>query len=112
MLDNDSAITDHFKGCCICNTESRRCSSSAGAHAVGNAFLVLADDPPGLDVVLVTPIPIVFMLFLLEDFEGDNSNCGLLLDGWLVELIVVVVVVVLELCPGLGIGNWYCCWTP
>ena len=112
MLDKDSAITDHFKGCCICNTKSRRCSSSAGAHAVGNAFLVLADDPLGFDVVVVlTPLSIVFKWFLLEDFEGDNSDGGLLLDGWPVD-DVADVVDVLESCPGLGIGSWYCCWTP
>lgn len=82
MLDNDSAITDHFKGCCICKTKSRRCSSSAGAHAVGNAFLVLADDP-----ALVAPPSVVFLLLVVvvwEDFDGDNSDGACRLGGWLV----------------------------
>jgi hypothetical protein len=37
----DCAMTDHFRGCCICRTRSRRWSSSAFVHALARAFLDL-----------------------------------------------------------------------
>ena len=111
ILDNDSAITDHFNGCCICNTRSRRCSSSDGAHAVGNAFLVLAEEVMEDDpiVVGVRP-PLIEVTFLIEGFDGDSSEegsrrcccCCCFDDGLVVELC----------CPGdldVGGGGSGCC---
>lgn len=39
--ERDWAMMDHFRGCFICNTRSRRCSSSALVQALAKAFLDL-----------------------------------------------------------------------
>jgi hypothetical protein len=94
IFDNDSAMTDHFNGCCICNTKSSKCSSSAGAHAVGKAFLDFKageeDEPQAVGAA--SPLVVVAFL-LLEDFlEGDNDDSP---DG----------VCLLDAGPGFDIGD-------
>lgn len=40
--ESDCAMMDHLRGCFICKTRSRRCSSSALAQALASAFLDLS----------------------------------------------------------------------
>jgi hypothetical protein len=69
ISDSDCAINDHFRGCCICNTRSRRLSSSAFVHALARAFFDLA-------LVMSVPPDVVIVMLIEDESTFDGGDDG------------------------------------